>query len=136
MKPKLICLLGLGVYCILSVVDYVFTFALIHLSGGTAYESNPVAAACLERHGWNGLAAFKVGGVCVFVVAVGLLASRRPQIAAGVAALGCAVLLTVTTYSHRLIVETRAEIATRDAGWGPPPRDPLREPYMGLFAAR
>jgi len=53
---KRLALLGLGFYAVLSVVDFVFTFALIRLSGGAAYEANPVAAAWLDRFGWPGLA--------------------------------------------------------------------------------
>ncbi|MDB5313591.1 MAG: hypothetical protein JWO38_7793 [Gemmataceae bacterium] len=135
MKTKLLCFLGLALYSGLSVLDFVLTFALMQING-SAYESNPFAAACLEQHGWRGLAAFKAGGVLVFVASVALVSTRRPQVGAGIAALGCAVLLVVTGYSRHLISQARLEIAGRDAGWGPPPRDTLREPYLGLFAAR
>ncbi|HEY3788128.1 MAG TPA: DUF5658 family protein [Urbifossiella sp.] len=136
MAVKSYSLLALGLYIVLSVVDYIFTFALIQLSGGLAYESNPVAAAFLNHHGWYGLAAFKAAGVLVFVGTVGVLTIRRRWVGAAVATFGCAVLFSVVSYSNKLIAETRHEIATRNAGWGPPPPDPLKEPYLGLLAKR
>ena len=55
---RVYCWAGLALYAVLSVADLGLTAALLRANGG-AYESNPVAAACLERHGWNGLAAYK-----------------------------------------------------------------------------
>jgi hypothetical protein len=133
---KAFCLLALGTYIALSVVDFIFTFALIQLSDGAAYESNPLAAACLEGHGWLGLAAFKAVGVLVFVSTVALLTLRRRWVAAAVATFGCGVLFSVVSHSHDLIGEMRHEMTTRSAGWGPPPPDPLQEPYLGLFAEK
>jgi hypothetical protein len=131
---KAFCLLALAIYVALSVADFIFTFALIQLSGGIAYESNPLAAAMLSRHGWFGLAAFKAIGVIAFVTTVGILTLRRRKVAAAVATFGCSVLFSVVCYSHSLIDQMRQEIATRDASWGKPPADPLQEPYLGLFA--
>lgn len=136
MVVKAFCLLALGLYIGLSILDFVFTFALIQLSDGMAYESNPIAAAFLDRHGWYGLAAFKAIGVMVFVGSVAFVTVRRRWVGAAVATFGCAVLFSVVSYSHQLIAETRREIATRSVGWGPPPPDPLKEPYLGLFAKR
>lgn len=133
---KRLCLFGLGFYAVLSVVDFVFTFALIRLSGGTAYESNPVAAAWLDRYGWSGLAVFKALVVLIFAGSVAVILCRRPQVAAGVVTLGCAVLLWVTAYSHDMIQDVRRELAERHPAFGPPPPDPLHEPFLGLFAAR
>jgi len=107
------CLVGIGMYGLLSIADFVLTFALIQTSGGLAYESNPVAAACLERHGWDGLAVFKIGGVVAFVGSVGLLTRYRPKVAAGLVVIGCAVLLGVTNYSHSMLGEVRRERAER-----------------------
>jgi uncharacterized protein DUF5658 len=104
------CAVGFAVYAFLSAVDLKLTAALLHANPG-AYESNPFAAACLERHGWDGLAAYKIAGVVAFAGALCLLARRRPKAAAGVVTFGCAVLLAVTTYSHGLLVDSRRQSA-------------------------
>jgi hypothetical protein len=108
MRWNVVILVGLGLFALLSVTDWVMTFALLRLHPG-AVESNPVAAACLERYGWEGLALYKTGSVLVFLGAVYLLARRRPAVAACVVAFGCAALLAVTTYSHDLIREAHQE---------------------------
>jgi hypothetical protein len=112
--------MGLGLYALLSVTDWVMTFALLRLHPG-AIEANPLAAACLERYGWNGLALYKFGGVLAFVGAVALLVRRRPVLATGVVALGCAVLLSVTIYTHGLLITAHREAREEaDAAWGKP----------------
>ncbi len=136
MAVKAFCLIGLGFYVALSVVDFILTFALLKLSDGIAYESNPIAAAFLEAHGWHGLAAFKAALVLVFVGTVGFVSTRKKWVGAALAVYGCAILSSVVVYSQELIGEARQEIATRGPGWGPPPTDPLKEPYLGLFAQR
>ena len=136
MAIKLFCLLGLGAYVALSVADFALTYALLQLSDGIAYESNPLAAACLDRHGWGGLALFKAALVIVFVGTVGYVATRKKRVAALLAVYGCAMLTSVVLYSQQLIGEARHEIATRGPGWGPPPADPFQQPYLGLFAQR
>ncbi|MFO0803986.1 MAG: DUF5658 family protein [Gemmataceae bacterium] len=136
MVVKLFCLFGLGAYVALSVADFALTYALLQLSDGIAYESNPIAAACLDRHGWGGLAAFKAALVLVFVGTVGYVATRKKRVAALLAVYGCAMLASVVLYSQQLVGEVRHEIASRGPAWGPPPADPLREPYLGLFAQR
>lgn len=108
MGMRIYCWLALGVYAFLSVADFKLTSALLRANGG-AYESNPVAAACLEQHGWNGLAIYKTAGVLAFAGAMFLLIRHRPQVGAGVVTLGCAVLLTVTTYSQGLLADTHRE---------------------------
>jgi hypothetical protein len=100
---KRIWLAGLALFALLSVTDFVQTYALITEGDGGVYEANPVAGAWLERHGWSGLAAFKAGAVAVFTGAATLLLVRRPKAGAGVMALGCAALLAVTIYSSQLI---------------------------------
>ena len=74
--------------------------------------------------------------VLVFVGTVGYVATRKKRVAALLAVYGCAMLTSVVLYSQQLIGEARHEIAIRGPGWGPPPADPLREPYLGLFAQR
>jgi hypothetical protein len=103
---KRLWLAGVVAFALLSLTDFVQTYALITRGEGTVYEANPVAGAWLERHGWSGLAAFKLGAVAVFAGAAVLLAIRRPRAGAGVLALGCLALLTVTLYSSRLIANT------------------------------
>jgi hypothetical protein len=133
---KVLCLFGLGLYVALSIADFVLTFALLELSDGYAYESNPIAAKFLDQHGWFGLAAFKTALVLVFVGTVGYVARRKKWVGVMLAAYGCTMLTCVVIYSQHLISETRHEIASRGPEWGPPPADPLREPYLGLFAQR
>jgi hypothetical protein len=124
---KLLCLLGLGVYATLSVMDYRLTYTLVEGTGGAVFEGNPIAASWLELYGWRGLALFKVGMVVLFVGMCLFIAARRPRTAAVVIAMGCAALLVVTNYSRRLIDEHRTnypeidlvsvdELADADAG--------------------
>jgi hypothetical protein len=112
MRLKLVVGLGLAFYALLSATDWVMTFALLRLHPG-AVEANPLAAACLEQYGWDGLALYKTGGVLVFVGAVVLLTRRRPAIAVGVVALGCAALLAVTIYTHGLLCEAHRDAVER-----------------------
>jgi hypothetical protein len=133
---KVLCLLGLGLYVALSVTDFILTFALVKLSDGIAYEANPIAASFLDSHGWGGLAVYKAALVAVFVGSVVVVMRRKKVVGALLAVYGCALLSGVVFYSQQLIGEARHEIATRGPGWGPPPADPLKEPYLGLFAKR
>ena len=101
---------GLGLYAALSVADLLFTHRLL-TANELAYESNPVAGVWLEQYGWAGLAAFKAASVVVFAGALLIVVRRRPRVATGVVAAGCAVLLSVTTYSHGLIRQADREAA-------------------------
>jgi Domain of unknown function (DUF5658) len=141
MSLKIYCWAGLSLYVLLSVADLMLTRALLQ-TNGEAYESNPAAAACLELHGWSGLALYKTGGVLIFVGSIYLLARRRPAVGAVVVTIGCGVLLFVTTYTHSLILDSKQEIANRDAAW-PKPGDKRANANSGLplldrcwFAAR
>jgi hypothetical protein len=124
--------LGLGFYALLSATDWLFTFALLRAHPG-AIEANPLAAACLDRYGWTGLALFKTGGVLVFVGAVFLLARRRPVVAATLTAGGCAVLLAVTVYTHGLLCEAHRDAVERaqDAAW-PKPKPTEKQTASGF----
>ncbi|QJW92881.1 DUF5658 family protein [Frigoriglobus tundricola] len=113
---KLAVWMGLGLYALLSATDWMMTHALLKLHPD-AVEANPIAAACLDLHGWDGLALFKVGGVLMFLGAVFLLVRRRPAVAAGVVAIGCSVLLSVTVYTHSLILQAHREAAEEDVAW-------------------
>lgn len=102
MRVKWYCWGGLALYAVLSATDLLLTFALLQ-TNTAAYESNPLAAACLDRYGWHGLTLYKVGAVLVVVGAVALLVRRKPVLGAAVVTFGCLVLLSVTSYSHDLL---------------------------------
>jgi|GEM_PF-3278543 len=131
MSLKVLIALGLGLYALLSATDWIMTYALLR-SQPDAIEANPLAAACLERYGWDGLALFKFGGVLVFTGAVFLLARRRKALATVVVGAGCAVLLTVTIYTHHLICEWNREMKERalDAAWPKPKPKPQPTGYL------
>ena len=133
---KTFCLLALGLYALLSIVDFVLTFALLQLSDGLAFESNPFAAACLDRHGWCGLAVYKALFVFIFIGTVAFVTMRKKWVGAALAVYGCAVLVSVVMYSLQQIGEAQQEVATRSPVHGPPPPDPLKKPYLGLFAKK
>ena len=104
------CWVGLALYVLLSVADLKLTASLLR-ANDEAFESNPVAAACLERYGWRGLAVYKAAGVVAFAGAVILLIRHRPKAGAGVVTFGCVALLSVTTYSYSLLVDAHRENA-------------------------
>jgi hypothetical protein len=118
---KYFCWAGLSLYALLSVADWALTYALLRAHPG-AVESNPVAAAFLEQHGWGGLALFKFAVVLVFTAAVVMILRRRPAVAAGVVGFGCAALLWVTTYSHGLLAQAHREAAEQAAAEWPSPK--------------
>jgi hypothetical protein len=93
---------GLTAFALLSATDWLLTYTILN-SFPTAIETNPLAAACLEHAGWSGLAVYKVATVLVFVSGTYLLLKRRPPVAAGLVALGCTALVSVTLYSYNLI---------------------------------
>lgn len=124
MRLKLAVWTGLGLYALLSATDWMMTFALLRAHPG-AVEANPLAAECLAKYGWNGLAVYKAVGVAIFIGAILFVTNRRPAVAALVTASGCAVLLTVTIYSHGLLLEASADAResaadAADAAWPKP----------------
>ncbi|MBP3955882.1 hypothetical protein J8F10_11355 [Gemmata sp. G18] len=122
---KIFVLLGLGVFVLLSAADWVFTFTLLR-THPSAIESNPLAAACLEQYGWNGLAVYKAFGVLALILSVVLILRRRPVVAAGVVTFGCAALLSVTTYSHQMLCDLNREARElKQTEW---PQNELRAP--------
>lgn len=119
-------LAALAVFVALSVTDFAQTYALILDHGGVVYESNPVAGPWLERYGWSGLAAYKVGAVVVVALVVLLLARQNRRAATGVGLVGCAAVLAVTLYSRDLIangprpeVMSEEEVAAKHGLYGP-----------------
>lgn len=99
---------GMGLFALLSAADWMLTFALLRLEPG-ASEGNPLAAACLEQYGWDGLAIYKGGAIAVVLGSVWLIARRRPATAGGVLVFACSALLAVTMYTHELIRESHTE---------------------------
>jgi hypothetical protein len=59
----------------------------------------------LHRHGWEGLAAFKLLIAVVFGAAVVLISRHRPRIARVLVVLGCLTLLLVVLHSRRMLDE-------------------------------
>lgn len=96
---------GMCLFVVLNITDWMLTFALLRIEP-TATESNPVAAVCLKRYGWDGLAIYKACAMVVFLSAVILIARRRPKVAGRVLVFACSALLAVTVYTHELICET------------------------------
>ena len=101
----------LFLFAALSLADLALTWFLLERRGGGAYEQNPVAASCLARFGWAGLAAFKLGSVLLTVALVLTVARRRPRVAGRVLTFGCAALLAVLLYSGSLVARVQAESA-------------------------
>src|SRR5207248_150926 len=87
---------------------------------------------CLERHGWNGLAAYKAAGVTAFAGALFLLVRRRPAVGAAIVTLGCLILLSVTTYSHNLLVQSQREKVELRRISAPVSSDTGRSPHPGV----
>lgn len=103
MTARRVCIAGLVLYLVLGATDLALTFVIVR--EGVGYESNPVAAAWLGRHGWQGLAAFKLLSAAVFGMAVGVIARHRPRTAAVLVAVGCATVLAVVVHSRRMLDE-------------------------------
>jgi hypothetical protein len=92
----------LGLFAALSAADLALTLFLIGRTQGVVYESNPLAGWWLDRHGWLGLAAFKVGLVGLVGVVTVLLARRRPRAAGRLLGFGCGAVAVVVLYSCSL----------------------------------
>src|ERR1051325_3071411 len=107
MRKQRFLILALGAFALLSAMDFALTRHLVQDSAG-AYEANPVANWLLHRHGWGGLALFKVGvGVLVAGVAA-FIYGYRPQAANRLLIFGCAALTVVVAYSGALAVARQA----------------------------
>jgi hypothetical protein len=112
MNAKVYCLVGLAVCAALSVADWTLTWALINDSDGQVSEGNPVAAWCLARYGWSGLALFKTACTATFAGAVVPLACRRPRTGARVVTLAILTLGLVNAYSLGLLTQLHRETQT------------------------
>ena len=77
-------------------------WALIGDGLGSVYESNPVAAWCLQGYGWAGMAVFKA----LMVLASGglseVISRYRPRTGGRVLGLGCIITASVVLYSGYL----------------------------------
>lgn len=104
MTARRLSLLGLAAFAALSLTDFVLTFALILTKPG-AYESNPVAAAWLEKYGWRGLAGFKSLSALVVLIALGMVCWKRPRFGAWAVLAACLAMLAVAVYSRDLMLQ-------------------------------
>ena len=96
---------GLCCFLLLSAADLLLTVYLLRT--GCARESNPLAAWCLARCGWWGLAAFKALTTLLAVAALILLARRRPRLARLALRVSCAAVGLVVFYSASLAAVVR-----------------------------
>ncbi|HZV05491.1 MAG TPA: DUF5658 family protein, partial [Gemmataceae bacterium] len=100
-------------FALMNLSDLALTLFLLNRNGG-AYESNPVAAWCLQRFGWPGLVAFKLSVAALAALAVVLIARRSLLAAGSVLTFACAALLGVLVYSSLLVPEVCAEGKSRE----------------------
>src|SRR5262245_24142327 len=103
MRRRQLLIYALMAFAILSAADFALTRHLLHGSD-TAYEANPVAGWLLARHGWGGLALFKVAIALVFVGLAAVVHWHRPRAAKQLLGFGCAALALVVIYSAALAV--------------------------------
>jgi hypothetical protein len=89
-------------FCLLSLADLALTCWLLGNSGGQAYEANPLARWWLSRHGWVGLACFKLTCVLTVLGLASLISRYRPRAGGRVLTFGCAALAAVVLYSAAL----------------------------------
>jgi hypothetical protein len=107
----------LGLFILLNVADFGLTWRLLNGSMPEVVESNPVANACLEQHGWAGLALLKLGVVFV-VLAVCLVVSRyRPRTSGRLLVFACTVLAFVVLYSCGVLWFTEVYLIRCGGNW-------------------
>ena len=92
----------LVLFATLSLADLALTRFLLERAGGSAYESNPVAAWWLSSFGWPGLAGFKLAVILLAAALAVIVSRRRPRAGGRVLAFGCSALLAVVLYSGAL----------------------------------
>jgi uncharacterized protein DUF5658 len=99
-------LAGLLAFAILSIGDLAFTWLLlneVHSSVCVAFESNPLAAACLEQYGWHGLFFYKIAAMTLFAITALFIATYQPRKARVITHLGCLTVSGVLLYSWCLL---------------------------------
>jgi hypothetical protein len=85
-------------FTLLSAADLLLTVALLQ-SGGRYYESNPIAAWCLDLFDLAGLALFKCGAVAVVVGLATAVARSRPRTGGWILTVSCTAVAGVVGYS-------------------------------------
>ena len=100
-------------FVLLSLADLTLTWALIGDGLGSVYESNPVAAWCLQGYGWAGMAVFKA----VMVLASGglseVISRYRPHTGGRILVLGSIITASVVLYSGYLYLTVPASLSTQ-----------------------
>ncbi len=89
---------------LLHGVDFYLTWGLLE-SGvrSDVYEANPLANSILERHGWSGLAGFKILFGSIGLAAGLILCWKRLTLGLRILALQCLLMAGVVGYSATLI---------------------------------
>jgi hypothetical protein len=95
-------------FVFLSLADLTMTWALIGDGLGSVYESNPVAAWCLQGYGWAGMAVFKAGMVLASGGLSEVISRYRPRTGGRVLVLGCIITASVVLYSCYLYLTVPA----------------------------
>jgi len=86
----------------LSAIDLYLTNRLLQQSGGSVYESNPIANAWLTNYGLPGLIAFKAVSMSLVITACYFISISRPRMGGMVLSFACAALVAVVIYSFSL----------------------------------
>ena len=94
-------------FLLLSVVDLLLTGWLL-VGEGPFFEANPLAAWCLQRFGWGGLAGLKAASLLLTAAGIAVLARRRPWIARGILAVGCLAVALVVFQGASLVTASPA----------------------------
>jgi hypothetical protein len=103
MRVKIATVVGLVLFCILSLADLGLTWKLIRHGDGRVYESNPVARAWLTAYDWQGLVGFKVATMLILAAVVLLLVRYRPKAGLLLVIFSCVAVGWVVLYSYRLV---------------------------------
>ncbi len=116
---------------LLSLADLCLTWWLLGLPGGGVYESNPLAAWCLDCQGWVGLTLYKVATVLVGSTLLVVYCRHRPRAGRHALTLACSLVAAIVVYSGCLAA-TLDWSAIRAAA--PDPEDRHQGPLAGIPA--
>ncbi len=94
----------MALFVLLSLADFGLTWFLIEQPDPGIYEGNPAARWWLAVYGWMGLFTYKAATVLTAALIVGLIAQKRPRLAAHVMAFACLALTATVVYSGALAV--------------------------------
>jgi Domain of unknown function (DUF5658) len=103
MRQRKFLIIALGAFALLSAADFALTRHLLE-DTGAAYEANPVANWLLQRHGWSGLAFFKLAIGLLVAGLSGAVYCYRPKAARQLLGFACVALAIVVGYSSALAV--------------------------------